>query len=232
MNFENDELDDFFEELNFKPITKGLGFHHSLKEKSDVRTSIKTRSLDLKKDFAKRQLESSRVSKKNLGKKEVNMGELSAFYSEPEVNEVNINIVDEVDEAPVVAMLSRFSAWAIDMMIILSMQLILIVAVIFTAKLPMKTFDSLMLLDGILESFTILTTMFYVFYFTFFDKTNFSSPGKNLLGLKIIGETSNKVTLAQSFMRALISLLSMTLIGLVSILGLTDSLTETKVIRK
>ena len=235
MNLENDELEKFFEELNFKPITKGLGFHHSVKDKSEVRTSLKARSIDLKKDFAKKQIEIEK-SKSNFNtQNKVNMGELAAFYNEPEIEEVTTLFVEASNDSTVelATVANRFGAWLVDLTLIFSMQIILIGTVVVTAKIPLDTFDSLVPANGTLESFSILTAMFYIFYFTFFDKTNFSTPGKNLLGLKLIAVTeSEKVSILQSFSRSLISLISIPLLGLVSLLNLTDSWSDTKVCKK
>ena len=54
-NNEEIDLDDIFENENvFKPLTEGLGFHHSLKETSELKSDLSKKSLILKEQLETR----------------------------------------------------------------------------------------------------------------------------------------------------------------------------------
>ena len=53
-NIEDLEIDNLLDNNIFKPLTNGLGFHHSTKTEKEVSISLKEKSLDLKSDFEKR----------------------------------------------------------------------------------------------------------------------------------------------------------------------------------
>ena len=59
----------------FKPLSDGLGFHHSVKEKKDVAISLKKQSLDLKRDL---DLRTRQLNKRErIQSEDVDMGELA-----------------------------------------------------------------------------------------------------------------------------------------------------------
>jgi hypothetical protein len=40
MQDQDKEIDELLENFDFKPITEGLGFHHSLKETKEIKTNL------------------------------------------------------------------------------------------------------------------------------------------------------------------------------------------------
>ena len=77
-----------------------------------------------------------------------------------------------------------------------------------------------------------LGVMFYMFYFSFFDKTVFSTPGKKVLGITVQSTSGNRVKMSQSFMRAVLTLISVATLGMTSVLDLHSKLTDTRVVKK
>jgi uncharacterized RDD family membrane protein YckC len=231
----DNEIDDLLDNFEFKPITEGLGFHHSLKEKAKVVTELNLRSDSLKKDI---QTRVNILSKDEIisASSDVNMGELAPFYNENNSAQTTppVLALEEKSEEEFVSiahMGMRLFAWIIDILVLITSMLVTFASIVFFAELPMESLSALMISDQISTSFLFIGSLFYIFYFTFLDKTSYSSLGKNILGLKIISQKkSNRVSLAQSFFRVLLSILSLPLLGLPLLLRVQDRLTETQVI--
>ena len=73
------DIDDILNQDDlFKPITDGLGFHHSVKDKKDIAISLKQKSSDLKRDLNIRTRQLAKESK--ITSETNDMGELAPFY--------------------------------------------------------------------------------------------------------------------------------------------------------
>lgn len=227
------QLDSFFDELDFKPITEGLGFHHSIKEKKDLGLSLNSKKKELESDLL---LRAERLREGQEPKlKSTSMGELAPFYESETTKEIELSL-NETEQAnysnDVEASLAlRLGAWSLDLMILLTVTVVTISAIIIFANLPLDVLSNLMISDDITISAIALFSMFYVFYFSFFDKTLYSTPGKRILGIKVIALKGN-VKLTQSFMRSLLTFASVATLGLVGILKMQDRLTDTSVVKK
>lgn len=226
------EIDSLLEDFELKPITSGLGFHHSLKEKKKVEVDLKQQSQSLKNELETRieQLDKSDIDAKNM-----NMGELAPFYSETmteeKKEELDLDIEKELTVTSAEAgQFLRFSAWFIDVVIIFATMLVTFTAIIYFADLPLEVISKVMISDDILLSFCTIGALFYIFYFAFLDKTLHSSLGKNMLKIRVESNLKS-LSIFQSFNRACLTVFSIPLLGLPIILRFHDSLTDTKVIR-
>jgi uncharacterized RDD family membrane protein YckC len=232
-NSEDLEIDRLLDENFFKPITKGLGFHHSLKEKKQVAVSLKEKSLDLKADLDKRARELN-VKNSFENTSSLKTGELSAFYNTPQNKTVELNLDSTTSQSFSLEadLYLRLGAWTADVVIIASALSLMAISAIFISDIPLSFFrDNILSFD--IGFFTLaLTSLFYVFYFSFFDKTEFSTPGKRIFGLKVQGLNGNNISLVQALNRSLLSLLSLLTLGLGNILRVQDKLTDTIVISK
>ena len=235
MNNDNN-IDDLLEDFDFKPITEGLGFHHSLKQKKEVETSLKTKQASLESDMLKR-VNSLQKEAKSI-EKPVHMGELSAFYeadTQTPVQKIESEISLQVEEESAYAQPSimapmhfRFVAWLLDVSILLTTMVFTIGSILIFADLPMDTFNIMMISDELSVSFIAIAIMFYMFYFTLLDATRFSTLGKKIVGLTL-ESNRGRVNLVQSFTRSLLTLVGIPLLGLPSILRLDNLATGTYV---
>ena len=229
------EIDDLLESFDFKPVTEGLGFYHSLKEKKQVVTSLNQTSDSLKADIEKRVniLKNEEGTKPSSG---INRGELAPFYSENEQMEIStpnieLSIEQGVPDIRPAIMGMRTLAWLIDIVILATSLLVTFASIIFFAELPLEVINLVMISDQIFVSLAFISLMYYVFYFTFLDKTTYSTLGKNILGLKLISQKLSKnVSLTQSFFRVFLTLLTVPLLGLPLLLRAHDKVTETEVV--
>ena len=241
------EIDNLLEKNNlFKPLTEGLGFHHSIKNEKEVVTSLKQKSIDLKSDLEKKAKSlSTSISTKPFNKTLENphlMGDLRAFYAKPESADIDLMMSNQrelhvsdgkqnIQLYPAKLEL-RFLAWLVDSLLVAVMLSIAFLAAVFTSNIPLSFFrDNVLNLD--IGFFVIaISMMFYVFYFSFFDKTKFSTPGKRIFGLGVKNINGNDITFIQSINRSLICCMSILTLGLASILRFQDRLTQSVVISK
>jgi uncharacterized RDD family membrane protein YckC len=230
-DFDNNEdfnLDDF----DFKPITKGLGFHSDKFEDANNDLKIKRLSTPVKKKnhALSKFIESEEQS--------VDMGDLSAFYQNDKtqfetVTDISKSLEDEFSNHEEELLISapafeRVYAWMID-------SLVVFLTYTIALMIPFLLLDILGLKITFTRELFIATSplliSLYVFYFSFLDKTQYSTLGKSTFSLVVVAN-DKKLSLYKSFGRTVISLLSIPSLGLTSLLGLQDKLSNTHVIRK
>lgn len=232
MNDNYDQDLEQFDDFEFKPITKGLGFHHSLAEKSKVETHLKSQQKSLQEDL---ELRSQKIVSSNFQDKNhvEHMGDLAAFYHTTELDPSNIAPLVKEEEVDVVSDANfgvRFAAWLVDFMVVSFMFITAIVSIFAVTDMPFDNLSPLFFTSDIGTNFVILFVMFYMFYFSFLDKTEHSTPGKRLFNMKLVGMTA-KPTYLKTVLRTSLTFVSVFTLGLFSLLGLQDSLTNTKVIK-
>ena len=226
-NFDIDNLLD--DEKIFKPLTEGLGFHHSIKEQKEVKADLATKKVVLKEQLETRAKELNLRSTKTNN---ISMGELAPFYSDKTEVVAKVELHSHESDLEEASLVTRFGAWFVDAVIIASIITISLVSIIFIANIPLSYIrDNILNLDLIL-SFMSISILFYSFYFSFFDKTSFSTPGKRLLGIRVLSIKGGPITFIQAFSRVLITFASILTLGLGSILRIQDKLTDTIVVNK
>lgn len=236
MNNDNFDIDGFLDDDKlFKPLTEGLGFHHSLKEKKEVKSELAHKQIVLKEQLESRardlNLRSPQIKKTDS---KISMGELAPFYAlEKEESLSSTNIELESNELLVEASLSlRFGAWLIDLVLVTSLVVVTLISIIFIANIPLAYIRENMMDADLLISFVSISLLFYSFYFSFFDKTQYSTPGKRMLDLKVVTIKGETISFGQAFSRVLITLISGITLGLGSIIKVQDKLTDTLVVRR
>lgn len=232
-NNEDFEIDNLLDNDDlFKPITDGLGFHHSIKEEKEIKHDLKTKKVQLKNNLEQR-AKSLSMQSTQVENQPLNMGELAAFYKEPATEEsVSLNLNKAEDIVLETGIEKRLMAWLIDLSVICSIFAICLIGVVFIAEVPLSFLrDNLIEIDILLAS-TLLGVMFYMFYFTFLEKTTFSTIGKRVLGIRVVNLEGKSITMIQSMSRSLLTLTSLLTLGLGSILKIQDKLTDTIVREK
>jgi uncharacterized RDD family membrane protein YckC len=236
------EIDDLMDEFDFKPITKGLGFHHSLAETSKIKTELNAQSIELKNELdtrSKKLLSSFGDNKKTSPSIETNevthMGELAPFYNQKTKQE-EIPKLFETEEMEEIrfhnaSMSHRFFAYVVDLGIILFMFAVTFVTIFIAADLPFDFINKIMVSNEILPSFILIFALFYTFYFSITDKTAHSSFGKKLLRIKIVYDDAD-MSLVKSFSRTLVSIIALLSFGVLTMLSVTDAITNTRVVQK
>ncbi|MDA8791707.1 RDD family protein [Bacteriovoracaceae bacterium] len=256
-NLSEEGLDDF--ESMLKPLSKGLGFHHAektsnFKKDASATVSLSQKGKMLKRDFEEARKEQPEIKTSNLKnneKESLNMGELSPFYHKKK-NESSINrvenklkpksekrfIEDEVKQdikqeviGQEANIFLRFVAYIIDLVAIAFLVGSSIALITLSAQIP---FSEIRLFLGreFAISFAPIFFLFYIFYFMLLEKTSFSTLGKRVFSLQVVGEKNTILTLGTTFLRCFISLSSIITLGLPVFLSWQDKLTSTRVIKK
>lgn len=217
----------------FKPLTDGLGFHHSIKEKKEIKADLSTKSIALKEQLESRAKELNLRSIQIEKSDKISMGELAPFYNNEAQSEepiIDIHMSEEtIEEA---TMPSRFGAWLVDLVLITSIITVTLVSIVFVSQIPLSYIRYNIFDLDLIASLLSISLLFYSFYFSFFDKTTFSSPGKRMFGLKVVSIKDRPITLLQAFSRVFITLVSAITLGLGSIIKVQDKLTDTVVVKK
>lgn len=239
MTEKDTEVENLLDNMDFRPITEGLGFHHSLKEKKQIKTNLNQQSEALKNEFELRAKELVRETDENDAKPSpIHRGDLTPFY-EKRVEDVKVPIESlkldqkELSSSTLAAgPFIRFGAWFIDIAILVVSMTITFASIVYFAELPVKMLNSLIITGEIVSSLACIGLSFYIFYFAVLDKTEYSTVGKNILGLKVISLEQKNMSLYRSFLRTLLSIVGMIFLGLPIILDIHSKLTETKVTYK
>tara|TARA_B100001971_G_scaffold213155_1_gene245539 strand:- start:127521 stop:128225 length:705 start_codon:yes stop_codon:yes gene_type:complete len=225
------DIDKIFDQSNnIKPLTEGLGFHHSLKDEKKVK--IKQTSKTLDSELRQRARQMSQNTTNNFGDK-ATMGDLSAFYETKEL-ETNVpNIVISKEElqkldAKKVGIDIRLLAFVIDMLFISFIYVSIFAISFFISGLPENIFLSAFFSKSFLIEGLVLYSLIFVFYFSFFDKTAYSTLGKNLMGIRTMA-INGKMTYYKSFLRSTLTLINLVTFGIMNILGITDLISASKV---
>lgn len=228
------DIDSLFDGQDaFKPLTKGLGFHHSLKSQEEVESKLKSSSESLRNDLEKRARTLNTTVTINTASA-VDRGDLSPFYAQtPQVEAQAIFHKEEELETPVIKVSQglRFAAWSIDLVVVLFMYAMTLGAIILLAQVPSSIFSDMSFWQELLKITAPLAVFFYLFYFSFFDKTSFSTLGKRAFNLRVVDAANNELTMFQAFLRAFVTLAGIFSLGLVSLLDFQGKMTETKVIK-
>lgn len=232
------DFEDSMDDFDFKPITKGLGFHHSLQEKSKIKSELKMQSESLKLDLDERakKLLGNENSSLSTKKSVTHMGELSAFYAEPITVESIPRLRDIAStktdyryfDAP---MGIRFKAWSIDIAIVTMMFTFTISSLFLFTDMPFDYLAKVMISSEIAPSMLAVFSLYYFLYFSTLDKTSHSTIGKHYCDIKVVAH-NGELTLSQTISKSVLGLVSIFSMGILTILSLTDQFSKTRVIQK
>ena len=207
-----------------KPLSKGLGFHHSLKDKKEVRLNLNQKSEMLRKDLLLAQVKSEKIS----------MGDLSPFYE----NKYFEKTVEEVSPADLINLKSNFVSATWDLRISAYLMDLVYTMILFSMIVCMGLLLSGLSLEaitmhwrGMAISLSPLYVLIYLFYFSFLDKTKNSTLGKRTMGIRIVSlNDSTNVSIVSTFVRSLITLFSVATFGLTTLLNFHGRISETKIV--
>ncbi|MFP5385456.1 MAG: RDD family protein [Bacteriovoracia bacterium] len=212
--------DDF--EIDFKPITSGLGFHHQ-------------KATDLKPVVTERTVAVPSINNYAAPKKEMNVyqNDLSMFYNQAAqpsaVTEPEVKIPEEKTYR-LATKPQRVFAYLMDLFFVLS--LLGIVLTVMARTIHMDLMEVWTEYPNEITPLVItLFCGFYLIYFSIFEKTVQSTLGKNLFGLRVLGLDNIPLGLVPLLLRSVISLLNFISLGLFSYFDLQNKVTSAKVIR-
>jgi hypothetical protein len=228
-------LDEFnLDEDSFKPMTKGLGFHQEQKKNSFKAAPKEVKSFA----SAKTQPMLNSLSTKNvktIATQHIPSG-LEAFYStqvQPRAVDFFEQEVEEKTESKKkvieASSFSQFAAWIIDLLVIASFEIITGAMLILASGIEFKVLARLVSTQDLVAFSVAIFSIYYLLYFTVLDLS--ASPGKTLLGIKLIKSDKGNVTVKNTFTRALVSLFSAVALFLPMLLDFQGRLSDTKLVK-
>lgn len=226
---QDQDIDKLLENFEVKPLTEGLGFHHSVSDKKKIRKSLADRANELDRDLKNhiKQIKHAKSSEPVL-----DHGDLTPFYTQEEQTpELEINLESEVALPQDEKGLIRLAAWLFDTVLILSFAFLTLFIAYSLVGTYLRPFDQYIFSATGIVDFAVLGGLFYLFYFSLLDATAHSTYGKNLFNLELTTD-GKPISFKKSFARTLFSLFGLGLLGLPTILRTQDLFFNTKIIRK
>jgi uncharacterized RDD family membrane protein YckC len=223
-------VEDFImDEIDFKPITSGLGFHHS-------------KIQDVKPVFTEKTIATpvlTPMNSPNLNRAEspVYQNDLSLFYNNsqnPSIPVVPLKTgqpEDKVETFYIEASRGqRVMAYFLDLTLIGSLLSIVLIVMARTISMDLlEVWTNYP--NEITPLFIILFSGFYLIYFSVFEKGLSSTFGKNMLGLRVVNLNNSSQTMGMLTLRSVITLFNFLTFGLFSWFDLQNKVTHSKVIR-
>lgn len=205
MNLDDIDLDN----LTFRPITQGLGFHPEKKEIPIIRSKMSAPRPTFNPQTTQA-LPPHMVSVPR-----------PAPPQKPKIEE---KILEEGQ------MFFRFLAFSTDMLIILSASGITLFILGLASGLSMDIFMSIFSLKEIILFTTGVFSIYFLFYFSILDIS--STVGKSLMGLEMKTIDGKRPVLQSTFSRSLLTLLFLPLLGTPAIGEIQEKLTGTKIFKR
>lgn len=218
-----DDFDDL-DKLTFKPVTKGLGFHHDKKDKPIKRQKIKSAPSQEYKNIVnpettkKQPFDNETVSRDDLGMFYANQTETFEEPREEELPPIEVC-------APVV---KRLTAWLIDLFLVAIFWGVTVASFVIFSKIHIASILNVVTLTELGIFSASLFVLFYLSYFTILDLS--ITPGKAAMGIKLVSKNEEKVAASLTFVRSLVTLLSFAFLLLPTIFDLQGKASQTKVI--
>ncbi|MFG1494026.1 hypothetical protein ABMA75_10720 [Halobacteriovorax sp. ZH4_bin.1] len=207
-----DNFEDFgIEDIPFKPINEGLGFHHG-KASKDVLKSARV-------EVTPTQSHVNNFNKVLGREKEMSVpSELEAFYrkgTESEIPKVNREI-EIKNKSQDVSIMRRFTSYVIDMSVSLVIFTVTLAAMFLVSGVPLESFIEITLENSNYRFLIALFVLIHIIY----RITSVYRPtlGQYICGLK--PKLSNEAAFNTIIERTLFEFISIPLLGLPYILGL------------
>jgi uncharacterized RDD family membrane protein YckC len=248
------DLDEFdISEDTFKPMTKGLGFHQDTKKQSFKPAPKETKTFagpkfPVSSTLAKvnaNQIEAKNGLRSSYSPVSANAGTvatgLEAFYGKsptaPTEQAKLSSLVDEKidqlikqDQAfKTPSSLTQFTAWIIDLMVIISFVALTGALLVFASGIEIKMYSRLINNQELLIFGSAIFSIYYIMYFTILDLG--ASPGKTIMGLRLVRTDKGELAVKHTITRALVSLLSGVALFLPMLLDFQGRLSDTKVVK-
>ncbi|MFG1487376.1 hypothetical protein [Halobacteriovorax sp. RZ-2] len=207
-----DNFDDFgIEDIPFKPINEGLGFHHG-KASKEVLKSARV-------EVTPTQSHVNNFNKVLGREKEMSVpSELEAFYrkgTESEIPKVNREI-EIKNKSQDVSIARRFASYVIDMSVSLVIFAVTLAAMFLVSGLPLESFIEITLQNSNYRFLLALFVLIHIIYrITSVYRPTF---GQYICGLR--PKLSNEAAFNTIIERTLFEFISIPLLGLPYILGL------------
>jgi uncharacterized RDD family membrane protein YckC len=214
---------------SFKPVTKGLGFHQDQKKtnfKPVIHAKIETSRISGPLTKISQEIETKINKQAPMG--------LEAFYgaASPQTQtstekEIKLEISKPFEIPEDVPAIMQFSAWLIDLAVVLALVAITAACLVLASGLNYSLISKLVTKSDLILFSATIFSIYYILYFTILDLSG--SPGKIILGIKLTTTDSSQIAIKNTFTRSLVSLLSILGFCLPMLLDFQGRLSDTKI---
>lgn len=227
---------ELFDDIDFKLLSDGLGFHHGNKAEEVVKTATRTmveRSTTMAKvlprpthPFEQHRLETR--AEPTAPATEFVQNDLALFYNTQKTPAVELPQSPK-REAVVAGKPLRLAAFVVDLAILAAACAVTIQAVSLMTGL--QFWDELFAFDSLTAStLGVLFASYFLLYFTILEKFQGRSIGKDLFGITLTAERNLPMTTI--FLRAFLTLLGFLSLGLTTSVDLPGKVTGTRVVKQ
>ena len=227
-------------ELNFKPLTAGLGFTKIEEKKEEF---IARKALQ-------RQQKAKEQKPLDSESRPIKRGELAPFYNDrveapvPKMTEIplpppstrskdersgNLSCQEKTGLKPAKP-ITRIFSYFVDLIVITSAIAITLTAIMYILGAPLESGLSIFF-EGIPFYIPLLCVLYYLFYFTLMESGHSSSFGKQLMGIRIRTLHGTGTSMVQALLRSALSLFDIAFFGLPSLIQFKENFSETQVVK-
>lgn len=204
-----DEID--LDEITFKPITQGLGFHPEKKEIPIIRSKMSTPR-----------------TPQPFSTTFVPAPTMTSTLSTPKPKMAIPKIEVKALEAAPLSL--RLTAFSVDMLIVLLGTAVTLFILGLGSGLSIEILISILAPQEIIL-FTIgVFSIYFLFYFSLLDLS--STIGKSMMGLEVKTIEGKRLSIQNSFFRSFLTLLSLPLLGAPTMAEVQEKLSGTKIYKK
>ena len=226
-------IEDLFDDIDFKPLTDGLGFHGSQKADEAFKNA---RQQVINRATPARQMQPSEhpftTHQKGMTAKapasEYVQNDLALFYGTEKVEQELEHVEEKRMETASHGI--RLVAFVVDFLIVAAMTWITFASISYLTGIDFAA----SLIEGHVDMMIVVGVMYlgyFILYFTILEKFQGGSIGKETLGLKVKTQSGKAPSLLRCFSRTIITLLGFMSLGLTSLVDLPGKITKTRVIK-
>lgn len=235
------DLEEFDEELVFRPLTKGLGFNQDYQKEAGP--------LDSPPPFVPR-TDVREEKKESLLAKDNHPAEISRPPEPPSMGSLDLIYRQQqaqpsvmpasMEQPPAVKQIAyeqadfirRFFAWVIDVTVVTFLFAVSLVSIILVAGVNLPMLVNSIAKWELAASGSLIYTLIYVLYFTLSNMAESSSIGKNLTSIDMVSDKGQRLTMGQAMGHTLLTMVAVIGLWIPLLFRWHDSFTEIKVVKQ
>lgn len=195
--------------FEFKPVTKGLGFHQEKIKENNTRKFKRTKTI-AQKERIKYEERSVTINRPIIENEKTIIKEESITLKKDKVKSARMGL--------------QFTSFVFDFVLICAIQLGLNFA--FLKLVQLNSFSKF--LEFTWKEQSLFFSFLFLFYFTVLELA--STPGKKIFDLKLQTTVGKKLSIDQTLIRSVVTLLSFITVGMPLLFDFQGKLSDTKVI--
>ena len=215
------------DEVSFKPLTKGLGFHKKDPPKAVI-SSTQVKPSQTQNKFRVNQALPSK-GQESLGTFYEHSNIWPSKGVDDSVHEEGEPNITENNSLRNASFLEQLSSYAVDFLIVITLTSVTFLCFFYFSPIKANELLGFLMSVSFLKAFFILFSVFYITYFSFLDLDG--TPGKTLFNLRLVALNDEHLTFKHTFLRSLITLSSFLVAFLPLIVDFQGKLSDSKLVK-